>query len=113
MKPIFVSEVDCIVIRPTADNRVDVVREIVEAVKYRPAASPLKIVLIEGAENLSEGAVNALARTFNDTCERGGTPAPTPDHVQFVIAARRLSALPGPLRQMAEPRTGGETGGER
>jgi DNA polymerase-3 subunit gamma/tau len=91
MKPIIVSEVDCIVLRPSADNRTDLIREIVEAVKYRPAASPVKVVVIEGAEGLSEGAVNALVHVFKDP----------PEHVQFVIATRRISALPGPLRVFA------------
>jgi DNA polymerase-3 subunit gamma/tau len=76
--------VDVIEIDAASNNGVDNVRDIVEAVKYRPARDRFKIFIIDEVHMLSQGAFNALLKTLEEP----------PDHVKFVLATTDVHKVP-------------------
>jgi DNA polymerase-3 subunit gamma/tau len=67
-----------------SNNGVDNVRDIVEAVKYRPARDRFKVFVIDEVHMLSQGAFNALLKTLEEP----------PEHVKFVLATTDVHKVP-------------------
>ena len=76
--------VDVVEIDAASNNGVDNVRDIVEAVKYRPARDRFKIFIVDEVHMLSTGAFNALLKTLEEP----------PDHVKFVLATTDVHKVP-------------------
>ena len=76
--------VDVIEIDAASNNGVDNVRDIVEAVKYRPARDRFKIFIVDEVHMLSTGAFNALLKTLEEP----------PEHVKFVLATTDVHKVP-------------------
>jgi DNA polymerase-3 subunit gamma/tau len=76
--------VDVIEIDAASNNGVDNVRDIVEAVKYRPARDRFKVFVIDEVHMLSQGAFNALLKTLEEP----------PEHVKFVLATTDVHKVP-------------------
>ncbi len=76
--------VDVIEIDAASNNGVDNVRDIVEAVKYRPARDRYKVFVIDEVHMLSQGAFNALLKTLEEP----------PEHVMFVLATTDVHKVP-------------------
>jgi DNA polymerase-3 subunit gamma/tau len=76
--------VDVVEIDAASNNGVDNVRDIVEAVKYRPARDRYKIFIVDEVHMLSTGAFNALLKTLEEP----------PEHVKFVLATTDVHKVP-------------------
>src|SRR5512133_1952798 len=76
--------VPCVEIAAASNNGVDNVRDIVEAVKYRPARDRYKIFVVDEVHMLSQGAFNALLKTLEEP----------PPHVKFVLATTDVHKVP-------------------
>src|SRR5512138_404603 len=76
--------VDVVEIDAASNNGVDNVRDIVEAVKYRPARDRYKIFVVDEVHMLSQGAFNALLKTLEEP----------PPHVKFVLATTDVHKVP-------------------
>jgi DNA polymerase-3 subunit gamma/tau len=76
--------VDVVEIDAASNNGVDNVRDIIEAVKYRPARDRFKIFVIDEVHMLSQGAFNALLKTLEEP----------PPHVKFVLATTDVHRVP-------------------
>ncbi len=76
--------VDVVEIDAASNNGVDNVRDIVEAVKYRPARDRYKVFVVDEVHMLSQGAFNALLKTLEEP----------PDHVKFVLATTDVHKVP-------------------
>jgi DNA polymerase III subunit gamma/tau len=76
--------VDVVEIDAASNNGVDNVRDIVEAVKYRPARDRYKVFVVDEVHMLSTGAFNALLKTLEEP----------PDHVKFVLATTDVHKVP-------------------
>ncbi len=76
--------VDVIEIDAASNNGVDNVRDIVEAVKYRPARDRYKVFVVDEVHMLSTGAFNALLKTLEEP----------PEHVIFVLATTDVHKVP-------------------
>jgi DNA polymerase-3 subunit gamma/tau len=76
--------VDVVEIDAASNNGVDNVRDIVEAVKYRPARDRHKVFVVDEVHMLSQGAFNALLKTLEEP----------PDHVKFVLATTDVHKVP-------------------
>ncbi|HUL58718.1 MAG TPA: DNA polymerase III subunit gamma/tau, partial [Anaeromyxobacteraceae bacterium] len=76
--------VDVIEIDAASNNGVDNVRDIVEAVKYRPARDRYKVFVVDEVHMLSAGAFNALLKTLEEP----------PEHVKFVLATTDVHRVP-------------------
>src|SRR6266508_1537372 len=72
--------VDVIEIDAASNN----VRDIVEAVKYRPARDRYKVFVVDEVHMLSQGAFNALLKTLEEP----------PEHVKFVLATTDVHKVP-------------------
>src|SRR5512142_518350 len=76
--------VDVVEIDAASNNGVDNVRDIVEAVKYRPARDRYKVFVVDEVHMLSQGAFNALLKTLEEP----------PPHVKFVLATTDVHKVP-------------------
>ncbi len=76
--------VDVIEIDAASNNGVDNIRDIVEAVKYRPARDRFKVFVVDEVHMLSTGAFNALLKTLEEP----------PEHVVFVLATTDVHKVP-------------------
>src|ERR671929_1402609 len=76
--------VDVVEIDAASNNGVDNVRDIVEAVKYRPARDRYKVFVVDEVHMLSTGAFNALLKTLEEP----------PPHVLFIMATTELHKVP-------------------
>src|SRR5512139_3160627 len=76
--------VDVVEIDAASNTGVDNVRDIVEAVKYRPARDRYKIFVVDEVHMLSTGAFNALLKTLEEP----------PEHVKFVLATTDVHRVP-------------------
>src|SRR5512141_2280028 len=74
----------CVEIAAASNNGVDNVRDIVEAVKYRPARDRYKVFVVDEVHMLSQGAFNALLKTLEEP----------PPHVKFVLATTDVHKVP-------------------
>jgi DNA polymerase-3 subunit gamma/tau len=76
--------VDVVEIDAASNNGVDNIRDIVEAVKYRPARDRFKVFVVDEVHMLSTGAFNALLKTLEEP----------PEHVVFVLATTDVHKVP-------------------
>jgi len=76
--------VDVVEIDAASNNGVDNVRDIVEAVRYRPARDRFKVFVVDEVHMLSTGAFNALLKTLEEP----------PPHVKFVLATTDVHKVP-------------------
>ena len=67
-----------------SNTGVDNIRELNEAVRYRPASSRFKIYIIDEVHMLSTAAFNALLKTLEEP----------PEHVKFIFATTEVHKLP-------------------
>ena len=103
--------VDVIEIDAASNNGVDNVRDIVEAVKYRPARDRFKVFVIDEVHMLSQGAFNALLKTLEEPPAhvdvRAGhhrRPQGAGDHPLALPALRLPPPHPAADRRPARPR---------
>ena len=76
--------VDVVEIDAASNNGVDNVRDIVEAVKYRPARDRFKVFVVDEVHMLSTGAFNALLKTLEEP----------PPRVKFIFATTDAQKVP-------------------
>jgi DNA polymerase-3 subunit gamma/tau len=76
--------VDVVEIDAASNNGVENVRDIVEAVKYRPARDRYKVFVVDEVHMLSTGAFNALLKTLEEP----------PEHVLFILATTDVHRVP-------------------
>jgi DNA polymerase III subunit gamma/tau len=76
--------IDVIEMDAASNTGVDNVREIIEAVRYRPAYARYKVYIIDEVHMLSGSAFNALLKTLEEP----------PEHVKFLFATTEIRKLP-------------------
>ncbi|MEM6487636.1 MAG: DNA polymerase III subunit gamma/tau [Pseudomonadota bacterium] len=76
--------VDVIEMDAASNTSVNDVREIIEAVRYRPVEARYKVYIIDEVHMLSTNAFNALLKTLEEP----------PEHVVFLFATTELRKLP-------------------
>lgn len=68
-----------------ASNRgIDEVRQIIENVRYKPAAAPFKVYIIDEVHQVTKDAFNALLKTLEEP----------PDFAKFILATTEVHRLP-------------------
>jgi DNA polymerase-3 subunit gamma/tau len=75
---------DVIEIDGASNTGVDNIRDLNEAVRYRPASGRFKIYIIDEVHMLSTAAFNALLKTLEEP----------PEHVKFIFATTEVNRLP-------------------
>ncbi len=78
------ASIDIIEIDGASNRGIDEVRDIIEAARYLPAASPFKIYIIDEVHQLTAPAFNALLKLLEEP----------PDHVKFIMATTEAHKLP-------------------
>ncbi len=76
--------IDVIEMDAASNTGVDHVREIIEAVKYRPAYARYKVYIIDEVHMLSTSSFNALLKTLEEP----------PEHVKFLFATTEIRKVP-------------------
>ncbi len=76
--------VDIIEMDAASNTSVNDVREIIEAVRYRPAYARYKVYIIDEVHMLSGSAFNALLKTLEEP----------PEHVKFLFATTEIKKVP-------------------
>ena len=76
--------VDVIEMDAASHTGVDDVREIIEAVRYRPVSARFKVYIVDEVHMLSRQAFNALLKTLEEP----------PGHVKFVFATTEIRKVP-------------------
>ena len=76
--------IDVIEIDAASNTSVDNIREIIDAVPYRPAQARFKVYIIDEVHMLSKGAFNALLKTLEEP----------PAHVKFIFATTEIRKVP-------------------
>jgi DNA polymerase-3 subunit gamma/tau len=79
--------IDVIEIDAASNTGVDDVREIIEAVRYSPAAARFKVYIVDEVHMLSKQAFNALLKTLEEP----------PGHVKFVLATTEVEKVPATI----------------
>jgi DNA polymerase-3 subunit gamma/tau len=67
-----------------SNNGVDEVRQIIDSVRYAPAAARYKVYIIDEVHMLSKAAFNALLKTLEEP----------PPHVEFIFATTEIRKVP-------------------
>jgi DNA polymerase III subunit gamma/tau len=75
---------DVVEIDGASNTGVDNIRDLNEAVRYRPASGRFKIYIIDEVHMLSTAAFNALLKTLEEP----------PEHVKFIFATTEVQKLP-------------------
>jgi DNA polymerase-3 subunit gamma/tau len=78
---------DVIEIDAASRTSVDDIREIIEAARYKAAASRYKIYIIDEVHMLSKSAFNALLKTLEEP----------PSHVKFIFATTEIHKVPATI----------------
>ncbi|MCC6764124.1 MAG: DNA polymerase III subunit gamma/tau [Deltaproteobacteria bacterium] len=78
------SALDVAEIDGASNTGVDNIRDLNEAVRYRPASGRFKIYIIDEVHMLSTAAFNALLKTLEEP----------PEHVKFIFATTEVNRLP-------------------
>lgn len=78
---------DVIEIDAASRTSVDDIREIIEASRYKAAASRYKIYIIDEVHMLSKSAFNALLKTLEEP----------PSHVKFIFATTEIHKVPATI----------------
>ncbi|MGI9374267.1 MAG: DNA polymerase III subunit gamma/tau [Hyphomicrobiales bacterium] len=76
--------VDVIEMDAASNTGIDDVREIIEAVRYKPASARYKVYIIDEVHMLSKAAFNALLKTLEEP----------PEHVKFIFATTEIRKVP-------------------
>jgi DNA polymerase III subunit gamma/tau len=76
--------VDVIEMDAASHTGIDDIREIIEAVRYRPAEARYKIYIIDEVHMLSKAAFNGLLKTLEEP----------PEHVKFIFATTEIRKVP-------------------
>ena len=76
--------VDVLEMDAASNTSVDNIREVIEGVRYAPAAARYKIYVIDEVHMLSRNAFNALLKTLEEP----------PPHVKFVFATTEIRKVP-------------------
>jgi DNA polymerase-3 subunit gamma/tau len=76
--------VDVIEMDAASNTGVDNVREIIEAVRYRPAYARYKVYIVDEVHMLSNASFNALLKTLEEP----------PEHVKFLFATTEIKKVP-------------------
>ncbi len=76
--------VDVIEMDAASNTGVDNMREIIEAVRYRPAYARYKVYIIDEVHMLSNSSFNALLKTLEEP----------PEHVKFLFATTEIRKVP-------------------
>src|SRR5215211_6344904 len=76
--------VDVIEMDAASRTGVDDVRELIEAVRYRPVIARYKVYIIDEVHMLSKAAFNALLKTLEEP----------PPHVKFIFATTEIRKVP-------------------
>jgi DNA polymerase-3 subunit gamma/tau len=78
------THMDVIEMDAASNTGVDDVREIIEAVRYRPASARYKVFIVDEVHMLSRAAFNALLKTLEEP----------PPHAKFVFATTEVEKIP-------------------
>ncbi len=78
------THLDVVEMDAASNTGVDDVREIIEAVRYKPASARFKVYIIDEVHMLSKNAWNALLKTLEEP----------PPHVKFVFATTEVDKVP-------------------
>jgi DNA polymerase-3 subunit gamma/tau len=76
--------IDVIEIDAASNTSVDNIRDIIDAVPYRPVEARFKVYIIDEVHMLSKGAFNALLKTLEEP----------PAHVKFIFATTEIRKVP-------------------
>jgi DNA polymerase-3 subunit gamma/tau len=77
-------DVDVIEMDAASRTGVDDIRELIEGVRYKPAAARYKVYIIDEVHMLSKNAFNALLKTLEEP----------PEHVKFIFATTEIHKIP-------------------
>jgi DNA polymerase-3 subunit gamma/tau len=86
------TSLDVIEIDAASNRGIDQIRELREMVRYAPAASRNKVVILDEAHMLTDDASNALLKTLEEP----------PDRVIFVMATTEPEKLPDTIRSRSQ-----------
>ena len=76
--------IDVIEMDAASHTSIDDIREIVDAVKYKPASARYKVYIIDEVHMLSKSAFNGLLKTLEEP----------PEHVKFIFATTEIRKVP-------------------
>ncbi len=76
--------VDVIEMDAASHTGIDDIREIIEAVRYKPAIARYKVYIIDEVHMLSKAAFNGLLKTLEEP----------PEHVKFIFATTEVRKVP-------------------
>lgn len=86
------TSLDVLEIDAASNRGIDQIRELREMVRYAPAASRYKVVILDEAHQLTDEASNALLKTLEEP----------PDSVVFVLATTQPEALADTIKSRAQ-----------
>src|SRR6202142_58221 len=86
------SSLDVIEIDAASNRGIDQIRELREMVRYAPATSRNKVVILDEAHQLTDEASNALLKTLEEP----------PDRVVFILATTRAEDLVETIKSRAQ-----------
>jgi DNA polymerase-3 subunit gamma/tau len=76
--------VDVVEMDAASHTGIDDIREIIEAVRYKPAIARYKVYIIDEVHMLSKAAFNGLLKTLEEP----------PEHVRFIFATTEIRKVP-------------------
>src|SRR5215475_13626682 len=76
--------VDVLEMDAASNTGIDDIREIIEAVRYKPAIARYKVYIIDEVHMLSKAAFNGLLKTLEEP----------PEHVKFIFATTEVRKVP-------------------
>jgi len=86
------TSLDVLEIDAASNRGIDQIRELREMVRYAPAASRYKVVILDEAHQLTDEASNALLKTLEEP----------PESVVFILATTRPEDLPDTIKSRAQ-----------
>src|SRR5262249_21113563 len=78
---------DVLEVDAASQTGIDAARELLETVKYQPAAGRFRVYIIDEAHGLSKQAVDAFLKTLEEP----------PPHVKFILATTSAQKLPATI----------------
>ena len=84
--------VDVIEIDAATNRGIDEIRELRDAVRYRPARDRFKIYILDEAHQITDAAFNALLKTLEEP----------PSHVVFMLATTQAEDIPQTIRSRCQ-----------
>src|SRR5574341_57668 len=86
------SSVDVMEIDAATNRGIDEIRELRDAVRYRPARDRFKVYILDEAHQITEAAFNALLKTLEEP----------PEHVIFMLATTQPEDIPQTIRSRCQ-----------